>query len=307
MRSRFGLLSALQWVCLTFLVSATSVLAQDRVAQERRREQWQNVDAIFAEMGVRPGASVADIGAGDGFFTSRLARLVGANGRVFAVDIDDAVLARLRKRLQEEGIDNVTIVKGSVDDPKLPDATLDAALIVNAYHEMEQHQLVLAALRRALKPDGRLVIVEPVTPSRRGRPRADEAKNHEIDPEYVLQDARAAGFAVIALKDPFARRDDDIEWLMTLRPGDMPSIKPTGTAPAREPSDAELNDPSLRIPIEQLVALASKGTVTVVDVRDEDSFVAGHIPGAIWIPLSSVERSVEQLRALGKPIVTYCS
>jgi predicted methyltransferase len=307
MRSRFGVLSALQWVCLACLVAATSVLAQERAAQERRREQWQNVGAIFAEMGVRPGASVADIGAGDGFFTSRLARLVGANGRVFAVDIDDAAIARLRKRLQEDGIENVTIVKGATDDPKLPDATLDAALIVNAYHEMEQHQSVLAALRRALKPDGRLVIVEPVTPSRRGRPRADEAKNHEIDPEYVLQDARAAGFAVIALKDPFTRRDGDIEWLMTLQPGDMPTVTRTGAAPARETSDAELKDPSLRIPIEQLVALASKGTVTVVDVRDEDSFTAGHIPGAIWIPLSSVERSVEQLRALAKPVVTYCS
>jgi predicted methyltransferase len=307
MRSRFGALSALQWVCLTCLVSATSVVAQDRAAQERRREQWQNVDVIFAEMGVRPGATVADVGAGDGFFTSRLARSVGGNGRVFAVDIDDAVMTRLRKRLQEDGIDNVTIVKGSIDDPKLPDATLDAALIVNAYHEMEQHQLILAALRRALKPDGRLVIVEPVTPSRRGRPRADEAKSHEIDPEYVLQDARAAGFAVVALKDPFTRRDGDIEWLMTLRPGDMPTVTPTGTPPARETSDAELKDPSLRIPLEALAALASKGTVTVVDVRDEDSFVAGHIPGAIWIPLSSVERSVEQLRALAKPVVTYCS
>lgn len=307
MRSRFGRLAFPRWACFACLISTTSLLAQDRAAQERGREQWQNVDVIFAEMGVRPGATVADIGAGDGFFTSRLARSVGGNGRVFAVDIDDAVMARLRKRLQEDGIDNVTTVKGSIDDPKLPDATLDAALIVNAYHEMEQHQLILAALRRALKPDGRLVIVEPVTPSKRGRPRADEARNHEIDPEYVLQDARAAGFAVVALKDPFTRRDGDIEWLMTLRPGDMPPVTPTGTALARETSDAELSDPSLRIPIEDLIALASKGTVTVVDVRDEDSFVAGHIPGAIWIPLSSVDRSVEQLRALAKPVVTYCS
>jgi predicted methyltransferase len=305
--SRFGGSSGLQWVFLACLVSATHVLAQDRTTQEHRREQWQNVDAIFAEMGVRPGASVADIGAGDGFFTSRLARSVGPDGRVFAVDIDDAAIAQLRKRLQEDGVENVTIVKGALDDPKLPDAALDAALIVNAYHEMEQHQLMLAALRRALKPDGRLVIVEPVTASKRGRPRADEARNHEIDPEYVVQDVRSAGFAVISLKDPFTRRDGDIEWLMTLRPGDIPPVPPTGTAPAPEMSEAELNDPSLRIPIAEFVALSSKGTVTVVDVRDEDSFVAGHIAGAIWIPLSSVDRSVEQLRALAKPVVTYCS
>jgi 3-mercaptopyruvate sulfurtransferase SseA len=123
----------------------------------------------------------------------------------------------------------------------------------------------------------------------------------------VLQDARAAGFAVVSLKDPFTRRDSNIEWLMALRPGDMPPVTPTGTAPARETSDAELNDPSLRIPIEEFAVLASKGTVTVVDVRDEDSFVTGHIPGAIWIPLSSVDRSLERLRALAEPVVTYCS
>jgi rhodanese-related sulfurtransferase len=191
----------------------------------------------------------------------------------------------------------------------LADRGLDARTLVagNAYHEMQLHQLILAALRRALKPEGRLVIVEPVTASRRGRPRADEAKNHEIDPEYLLQDAGAAGFPVVALKDPFTRRDGDIEWLMTLRPDDLVTAKPTGTAPARESSDAEVNDPSPRIPLDELVALASKWTVTVVDVRDEDAFVAGHIPGAIWIPLPAVDRSVEQLRALAKPVVTYCS
>lgn len=307
MRSAFGRFSLPGIVCLAWLLSAISPLAQEHASQERRREQWQKVDAIFAEMGVRPGAVVADIGAGDGFFTSRLARAVGASGRVFAVEIDDAALDRLRKRLQEDGVANVTIVKGAVDDPKLPEATLDAALIVNAYHEMEHHESILAALRRALKPDGRLVIVEPVTPSRRSRPRADEARNHEIDPEYVLQDARAAGFAVVALKDPFTRRDGDIEWLMTLQPGDMPPATTTTAAAQGSEDDQELKDPALRIPLDQFVGLASKGAVTIVDVRGDDSFEAGRIPGAISIPLGSIESSVEQLGKLAKPVVTYCS
>jgi predicted methyltransferase len=305
MRSRSGRLSLLHLACLACLFSGVSLFAQDRASQERRREQWQKVDVIFAEMGVRAGAIVADIGAGDGFFTSRLARAVGASGRVFAVEIDDAAMERLRKRLQEEGIENVTIVKGAVDDPKLPAATLDAALIVNAYHEMEQHKSILAALRRALKPDGRLVIVEPVTPSRRSRPRADEARNHEIDPEYVLQDARAAGFAIVALKDPFTRRDGDIEWLMTLQPGDMPAA--TTTAAAQSGDAGEEKDPALRVSIDEFIRLSQRGAVTIVDVRGDDSFAAGHIPGAISIPLATIEGSVEQLRRLAKPVVTYCS
>jgi rhodanese-related sulfurtransferase len=87
----------------------------------------------------------------------------------------------------------------------------------------------------------------------------------------------------------------------------MPPVTTTAAAPAREPSDASLKDPSIRISIDELVALAAKGAVTIVDVRDGDSFAEAHIPTAIWIPLSSVERSVEQLRALAKPVVTYCS
>jgi predicted methyltransferase len=293
-------------VCLACVCWGVALSAQDRAAQDRRREQWQKVDAIFAEMGVHPGAVVADIGAGDGFFTTRLAKAVGPGGRVFAVDIDDTPLARLRKRLQDEGIDNVTIVKGAVDDPKLPKAALDAALTVNAYHEMEQHQAMLTALRLALKPDGRLVIVEPVTPSRRNRPRADETKSHEIDPEYVVQDARAAGFAVLTLKDPFTRRADDVEWLLALQPGDLPPAPSAAAATDRADAEAA-KDPALRMSLEDLIRLRQGDGATVVDVRSRDSFDEAHIPGAISIPLATIEKSVEHLRTLGKTVVTYCS
>jgi predicted methyltransferase len=306
MRSRSRHRLSPHLISLACLFWGVSLLAQNRAADESRREKWQKVDAIFAEMGIRPGAIVADVGAGDGFFTSRLARAVGANGRVFAVDIDDAAMDRLRKRLQEEGVENVTIVKGAPDDPKLPERSLDAALIVNAYHEMEQHHAVLSALRRALKPDGRLVIVEPVTPSRRGRPRADEVRSHEIDPEYVLQDARAAGFGVVGLRDPFTRREDEIHWLIALQPGDMPAPRSAATEPSPEANEA-LKDPALRISLEQFVSLAAKGALTIVDVRGEESFADGHIPGALLIPLGSIEGSVEQLGSLRKPVVTYCS
>jgi predicted methyltransferase len=197
---RFAISSKRAVCWLVFLACSlrgVQLLAQDRTAEESRREQWQKVQEIFAEMRIRPGATVADVGAGDGFFTSRLARAVGPDGRVFAVDIDEKALERLRKRLDDDGIRNVTIIKGAGDDPKLPADVLDSALIVNAYHEIEQHQSVLSALRRALKRDGRLVIVEPVRDSRRGRPRADQVRDHEIDPEFVLREARAAGFHIV--------------------------------------------------------------------------------------------------------------
>lgn len=300
-RRRLGQLAS-----LVYLLVGMSLLAQSRTAEEGRREQWQKVDEIFAVMGIRPGATVADVGAGDGFFTSRLARAVGSNGRVFAVDIDDAALERLRRRLQEDGIQNVTVVKGTPDDPKLPEHVLDAALIVNAYHEMQQHQAILSKLRRALKPEGRLVIVEPVRDSRRGRPRADQARDHEIDPEFVLHDARTAGFRIVGLQDPFTVRASDIEWLMALQPAEIRPVTASTPAPSGQPSGAELKDSSLRVSLEEFRKLAL-GAVTIVDVRGDDSFAIGHIPGAISIPLETVDHAVEQLRKLGKPVVTYCS
>jgi ubiquinone/menaquinone biosynthesis C-methylase UbiE len=119
----------------------------------------------------------------------------GSDGRVFSVDIDDKALKGLRKRLDEPAIRDVTVIKGGTDNPKVLERTLDSALIINAHHEMDQHRSVLAALRRALKPEGRLVIVEPVRDARRGRPRADQTRDHEIDPEDVLQDAARFRYA----------------------------------------------------------------------------------------------------------------
>jgi predicted methyltransferase len=294
-------------ICLALLLTGLSLSAQRRADQEGSREQWQKVDEIFAALGVRPGATIADVGAGDGFFTIRLSRAVGPDGRILAVDIDDDALGRLRRRLEEERLHNVAVIKGMPDDPKLPEGTLDGALIVNAYHEMREHQQMLSALHRALKADGRLVIVEPVRDSRRGRPRADQVRNHEIDPEFVLQDARAAGFRVVGLQDPFTIRNVSLEWLMVLQPAEMSASAGNAAAPGAEEPAGDVSDPALRVSVDEFRRLASAGAVAIVDVRDAGSFAAGHIPGALSIPLQSIEGGVEQLRKLGKPIVTYCS
>src|SRR5262245_11644039 len=168
----------------------------DLRAREAGREKEQRVGDIFAAMAVQPGAVVADIGAGPGFFTVRLAEAVSPGGRVFAVDISSSVLRSLKSRLEQEGLKNVDVVEGSVSDPHLPEGVLDAALIVNAYHEMTEHQAMLEQIRKALKPGGRLVIVEPISPGRRDATRKEQASQHEIAPGFVQEDARSAGFDV---------------------------------------------------------------------------------------------------------------
>src|SRR5262245_2164564 len=101
-------------------------LAASPPQDESAREGWQSVPEIFEAMGVREGATVADVGAGGGFLTIRLARVVGSTGRVKAVDVSATEVDRLRARLDRDGIANVDVVKGDPDDPHLPPASLDA-------------------------------------------------------------------------------------------------------------------------------------------------------------------------------------
>jgi ubiquinone/menaquinone biosynthesis C-methylase UbiE len=108
-----------------------------------------------------PGSKVADIGAGEGFFTTRLAKVVGPAGRVFAVDIDDKyAIPKLKELVEKQSLTNVAIIHNKPDDPELPLRSLDAALMVNTYHEVEPYHEMLAHIRDSLKPGGRLVVVD---------------------------------------------------------------------------------------------------------------------------------------------------
>lgn len=299
--------------CLALSLLATclatgGLVAQTRAEQEKQREQWQRVADIFRAMEVRPGVAVADVGAGDGFFTSRLASAVGPTGQVFAVDVNDAPLDRLRRRLTEQAISNVTVIKGTASDPRLPAGTLDAALIINAYHEMPEHRAMLEAIRSALKLTGRLVIVEPISESRRTATRRDQTRDHEIAPEFVMQDVRAAGLRIIGLEDPFTTRGRAVEWMMTVTPGLTTTViaaNPPVAGP--ETGSRDWRDPGLRISADEFVKITSSGSATIIDVRDEGMFATGHIPNAILIPLDDIESSAERLRGLKQPFLTYCS
>ena len=202
---------------------AVVVVKARQSSRDETREEWQKVPEIVSALGIGDGSSVADIGAGGGFFTMRLARIVGGTGRVYAVDVAEDDLRRLRTRTSEEGLSQVQVVAGSRDDPSLQAGSIDAALIVNAYHEMREHQAMLAGIRRALKPNGRLVIVEPIVESRRGESREHQESSHEIEPRYVEADLREAGFDVIELRDPFTKRPaGDTEWLIIAAPARTP-------------------------------------------------------------------------------------
>ncbi|MBI4581491.1 MAG: methyltransferase domain-containing protein [Planctomycetes bacterium] len=124
------------------------------------REREEEPAKLIAALELRPGDVVADIGAGSGYITTRLARAVGADGRVKAVDIQPEMLEALRNKLAAEDIGNVDLVLGEEADPKLPDGSVDLVLMVDVYHELAWPFEMMQAVVRALKPAGRVVLVE---------------------------------------------------------------------------------------------------------------------------------------------------
>ena len=126
------------------------------------REAWQKPDQVMDALHIAEGSTVADLGAGGGWFTSRLARRVGQNGRVYAVDVQRLMIQAIVRRMQREGLsDVVTPVLGAYDDPNLPaDAQTDAVLIVDAFHEMDHPVVLLRNVARTLKPRGRIGMIE---------------------------------------------------------------------------------------------------------------------------------------------------
>jgi ubiquinone/menaquinone biosynthesis C-methylase UbiE len=141
-------------------------------------------------LGIFDGSVVADLGAGGGWFTVRLARGVGPNGRVYAEDIQRQMIESINRRVEREGLKGrVTTTLGTASDPGLPLGALNAVLIVDAYHEMEQPVALLRNLARSLKPDGRIGIVGFTGEGGGPGPPMDE----RVDPQRVIKDAEEAG------------------------------------------------------------------------------------------------------------------
>jgi ubiquinone/menaquinone biosynthesis C-methylase UbiE len=184
------------------------------------RDSWQKAEAILKQLGCKAGNRVADVGCHEGYMTVKLSSLVGPAGTVYAVDVDQSKLDKLKGHLATRKLTNVIAVKGNFDDPRLPAGVLDAVLIVDTYHEMKDHDKILQHVWVSLKPGGRLVICEPIAEERRMLLRQEQERKHELGLPFVLQDLKKAGFQILFRQDPFVDREKikgDKMWIVVAR------------------------------------------------------------------------------------------
>lgn len=157
------------------------------------RDAWQRPDRIMDELRIGEDSIVADLGAGGGWFTIRLAHRVKPNGLVYAEDIQPQMIEAIKRRVSREQITNVKTILGTALDPRLP-VPVDAVLIVEAYNEMEQPIVLLRNVAAALKPNGLVGIVEFKKEGHGPGPALEE----RVDPERVIRDAEAAGLRLVS-------------------------------------------------------------------------------------------------------------
>ncbi len=179
------------------------------VRESRQREE--DCKRLLAALKVKPGETVCDLGCGNGFYTLSLARLVGPKGKVYAVDIQPEMLEMLKQRTKKERVGNVAPILGSLADPRLPEGQIDLVLLVDVYHEFSYPEQMLAAIRKGLKPQGRIALVE----FRAEDPNVPILPLHKMSKQQILKEFPANGLALASQFDGlpwqhlmFFRRDE---------------------------------------------------------------------------------------------------
>ena len=154
------------------------------------REAEEAPTRAVAALKLRPGQAVADIGAGSGYYTMLLGAAVGPGGRVYATDIQPEMLALIKKKIESRRVANVELVLGTPTESRLPDASVDLALMVDVYHELAQPQAFLRSLKRAIRPDGRLVLIE----FRKESPEVPIREEHKMSVREARLELEAEGY-----------------------------------------------------------------------------------------------------------------
>ncbi len=175
------------------------------IFEDPNREQKLQINRVMDVLGVREGSKVADIGAGSGWFSVRAAKRVGTAGIVYAVEINDEYLKHIEKRSRDENLPNIRTIRGKIDDPLLPEKSVDAVLLLKTYHEIGEPVRLLKKTRDAMRPGARLGIID----------RNGKGDDHGIDRDTVVLEVERAGFALVEQHD-FVKADD-VDYFLVFR------------------------------------------------------------------------------------------
>jgi len=184
------------------------------------RDKWMDTAFIFEKAGVTQGTYVADIGCHEGYLSVRLANAVGARGRVFAVDVVAHRLETLKEALKTRDLQNVNVILGDYEDPKLPENELDVVIIMDTYHEMTNYMKILNHVNMALKPEGTIVIVEKLKSNIKGKSRSEQTNAHSLSTKYVKEELHKAGFKVTYKNNDLGhwKNDEDkVIWMLVAK------------------------------------------------------------------------------------------
>ncbi len=157
------------------------------------RNQEENTKLLLEKLGVKPGMTVCDMGCGNGYYTLELARLVGPEGKILAVDLQPEMLHLLSERAKEAQVENLELIENTPIDPKLPDGTVDLILLVDVYHEFAYPMHMLKAMRKSLKPQGRVALVE----FRAEDPLVPIKPLHKMTKHQILKEFPSNGYKLV--------------------------------------------------------------------------------------------------------------
>jgi ubiquinone/menaquinone biosynthesis C-methylase UbiE len=196
-----------------------SELGANSVSTEEARDNRNEASTVMDLAGIELGTTVADIGAGDGYYTVRLAERVGAKGRVLAQDIDPQALRGLAERIGREALDNVSIKRGLPDDPKLPAGSFDRIFMVHMYHEVSEPYAFLWRLQPALRKGGQVVVVDVDRPT----------DQHGIPPLLLQCEFEAVGYRLVE----FVRKPEIAGYYASFEPDGHPRPAPGAILPCK--------------------------------------------------------------------------
>ncbi len=210
-----------RWILLILIICELLLASGGQITSAPGRDVWQRPEEVMDAMRAHTGSTVADVGAGEGWFSLRLARRVGTTGRVYAVDINPKMIDFIRKWAANEKLSQVDPVLGAEDDPHLPAGKLDAILVVDSYHEMRKYDAMMRSFRRALKAGGRLVIID--SDDNPYQPREVYIERHTIPQELVRDDTARNGFRFVERRPDIITHDDDVwTFLIFEKPAQTP-------------------------------------------------------------------------------------